>query len=469
MKNHILLLLLFGLIVSCSQQKETEAVNDTINIQLNENAQKIDLTIVALYKDGLDYTRDTSYTDSSGMASFNLQNVGSDRVRLNINGKNLEAIVNPGSRLKIRFDEEEPSASATFNGDLENENTFLNRLSGLYTDYKEQTDYYKVTPDVFIEAINLEKTELNSLLDDSKAELSNKYAAIFEGDINGRWALLNLNYRIRHPYYVKEDSTLVEEMPNYLGGIDLNNGNYIGSAAYEAFLNGFLRNAVSKRDSILNDEAGIAEQMDLTYSTISEVFTDPKIIAFLKSSTVQNLFNYTGINENSEKMFNKLKTEINEEKYLVKTELVFNKWLPLSEGKPAPDFLSEDLDGKKYKLSDLKGKYVYIDVWATWCGPCRREIPYLKKLDSTYHDKNVVFMSVSIDATQEPWRKMVEEEQLKGLQTFTQGAWSSNLCKKYNINGIPRFILIDPNGNIVRANAERPSGKISEILDEKLI
>lgn len=127
--------------------------------------------------------------------------------------------------------------------------------------------------------------------------------------------------------------------------------------------------------------------------------------------------------------------------------------------KPSPTFDYVNYAGGKSKLEDFKGKYVYMDIWATWCGPCRAEIPYLKSLEEKYHDKNIVFVSISIDTQKdfEKWKKFVAEKELKGVQLFADNDWNSAFVKAYNIDGIPRFILVDPNGIIVNANAPRPS------------
>ena len=126
---------------------------------------------------------------------------------------------------------------------------------------------------------------------------------------------------------------------------------------------------------------------------------------------------------------------------------------------PAPSFDYINYAGGKSTLADFKGKYVYIDAWATWCGPCRAEIPFLKAKEEMYHDKNIVFLSISIDTQKdfEKWKKFVGEKELKGVQLFADNDWKSEFVKAYNIDGIPRFILVDPKGMTVNANAPRPS------------
>lgn len=134
----------------------------------------------------------------------------------------------------------------------------------------------------------------------------------------------------------------------------------------------------------------------------------------------------------------------------------------------APSFDYVNFKGGKSKLEDFRGKYVYIDLWATWCGPCRAEIPFLKKTEEKYHDKNIVFMSISIDkqADMEKWRKMVKEKELGGVQLFADNDWNSKFVTDFGVTGIPRFILIDPNGKVVNADAPRPSSpELASVLD----
>jgi thiol-disulfide isomerase/thioredoxin len=128
-------------------------------------------------------------------------------------------------------------------------------------------------------------------------------------------------------------------------------------------------------------------------------------------------------------------------------------------GKPSPGFNLENYNGGKTSLKSLRGKYVYIDVWATWCGPCIRQIPALKKVEEQYKGKNIAFVSMSIDKKKDKakWRKMIKEKKLGGIQLFSENDWNSKFVRDYQITGIPRFILIDPKGNIVDADAPRPT------------
>ena len=138
----------------------------------------------------------------------------------------------------------------------------------------------------------------------------------------------------------------------------------------------------------------------------------------------------------------------------------------MGKGKPSPVFENyKDVKGGVKSLASFKGKYVYIDVWATWCGPCIQQIPYLQGLEKEYHGKNIEFVSISTDesqrsggtweAAEQKWRDFVKAKSLTGVQLWAGEDFAFQ--QAYQINAIPRFILISPEGTIVEANAPRPS------------
>ena len=129
------------------------------------------------------------------------------------------------------------------------------------------------------------------------------------------------------------------------------------------------------------------------------------------------------------------------------------------------DFTYENTSGEAVSLSSFKGSLVYVDVWATWCGPCKAEIPYLKTLEQDYHEQNIVFLSVSVDTDKDLWLKMVEEEALSGVQLWADG-WSQ-ITKDYAIFGIPRFMLFSEDGKVISNDAPRPSNEETRELFDK--
>jgi len=155
--------------------------------------------------------------------------------------------------------------------------------------------------------------------------------------------------------------------------------------------------------------------------------------------------------------------EYEKENQLIKEQLATARGTEngLSELKnhPAPDFEFKNDKGGTTKLSSLKGKILYIDIWAVWCGPCRTEIPYLKRLEDEFKNKAIEFVSISIDEPKdtEKWRKFVTEKDLKGIQLLAENAWQTQWIKYFKITGIPRFIIIGTDGKVLDPDAPRPS------------
>lgn len=137
-------------------------------------------------------------------------------------------------------------------------------------------------------------------------------------------------------------------------------------------------------------------------------------------------------------------------------------------GNPAPDFSFQNTKGKNTSLNKYKGKVLVLDFWASWCGPCRKEIPNMKKYYAEYKDKGVEFLSVSIDAKKEAWTKALNEEQMPWQQGWTTDAGKVAM-DLYQFGGIPFILVIDKDGNIYRKNVRGEGIKtaIEDVLSGK--
>jgi len=134
----------------------------------------------------------------------------------------------------------------------------------------------------------------------------------------------------------------------------------------------------------------------------------------------------------------------------------------------SPPFSYEGVDGKIITQEDIMGKLVYIDLWATWCGPCVREIPYFDTLQDAFKDREILFVSICQNDTKERWKQAVEVKNLKGLQLFAAGD-GGQFYEDYQVTGIPRYIILDKVGIIVDSDAKRPSDKSLAIELEELL
>ena len=122
-------------------------------------------------------------------------------------------------------------------------------------------------------------------------------------------------------------------------------------------------------------------------------------------------------------------------------------------GSMAPDFTLNDPDGHPVKLSSLRGKCVLIDFWASWCGPCLREAPNVKRVYDKYHDKGFEVLSVSIDEDKEAWVNAIQKHQLTWLHVSSLKGWQCPVARLYQVSGVPAMFLLDRDGRIVSTNA----------------
>ena len=141
----------------------------------------------------------------------------------------------------------------------------------------------------------------------------------------------------------------------------------------------------------------------------------------------------------------------------------------LAEGKIAPEFSFPTPDGKKMLgPQDFKGKILVLDFWASWCGPCRAEIPHLKEAYKEYSNKGVAFFSVSIDKDNAAWRKAMKEENMPWAQVQAPKA-GKDVMKQYQFSGIPYILVLDKEGKIVAKNlwGKALTDKLEELLSGK--
>ncbi|AFM02811.1 thiol-disulfide isomerase-like thioredoxin [Bernardetia litoralis DSM 6794] len=121
-------------------------------------------------------------------------------------------------------------------------------------------------------------------------------------------------------------------------------------------------------------------------------------------------------------------------------------------------------------LAEHKGKVIYVDFWATWCPPCRGEMPSSQKLHTQFEDKDVVFLYISFDRAAEAWKKGVEKMDIKGVHYYPSADANQAVSTKYGITSIPRYMLVDKTGKVINQNAPRPSSGqvIAGLIEQNL-
>lgn len=363
----------------------------------------------------------------------------------------------PGKSLSLHTDMNSFDESLKYEGTLAAENNFLafkmlneQEMSGNPSNF--------FTQDVisFKEQVSAFKKEMLAALDKTTASKSFKEKE--KQNIEYAYLVNLAQYPEAYSFFTKENIQIPEEFAQEINEVDLNDEkNYISIPSY--------KDLVLFRNSTKIDQAKDAGEVENIISSIKS--------QKIKDDIMSNLLMYTisSGGDNSQAYYEIVEKYAKDEKLKERATKEFESVKRLLPGNPSPEFIFPDINGEDVALSDLKGKLVYIDVWATWCVPCLQEIPSLKQLESDYHGKDIEFVSMSIDQKKdfEKWQNMVKEKELKGIQIFADNDWSSQFVRAYNINGIPRFILLDREGKIINADAPRPSNAgIRTLIDENI-
>lgn len=138
-------------------------------------------------------------------------------------------------------------------------------------------------------------------------------------------------------------------------------------------------------------------------------------------------------------------------------------------GSTAYPFKLQGIDGNTIALKEYKGKYVFLDFWASWCGPCRREVPNVAKMYKALKGKDFEVIGISIDNKEDAWKNAVKEMKMTWPQACDLEAWNSLVARKYNVQAVPRTILIDPEGKVIGIDlrGEDLTKKVKELMKKK--
>lgn len=231
----------------------------------------------------------------------------------------------------------------------------------------------------------------------------------------------------------------------------------------------FMKSTVRKL-GLLMYRGAVEDREKLAVRYILEHVQEPETRAYLLDLNIMPILLVHGIVGN-EKYVDIYRENIADSAYLAKLETVIQTYAKVAAGQPCPDFCLKDIHGKEVRLADLRGKYVYIDLWATWCGPCKGEMPSLAVLEKEFADKDITFVSISIDRNKDIdlWKKTVADMKLGGIQLHLAEDWA--WLKNFMPNGmsVPRFILLDREVKIIDANMTPPSDKATKQKFEDLL
>lgn len=446
----LLLLSIFISLISCAKEEKpidyaifNGKITNTDGGKFSIGNSEKKLTEITLNEDG-------TFSDT-------LQNIAMGYYTFKYANESSQLFLKPGYNLTLNLNPQEFDESIVYEGNGSLENNFLaqkllnDEALGELNSYRylgnlEESDFIQK-----MDSIKKLQSEFLAKQKDLEADFKSFEEAGIVYNHANRLNQFEAYKRsvTKNPYF-----NVSENYPDFNAGLNLEDEKLIVVNNYKFYLKNYYSDKASefaKSDSIDEDLAFL--------QVVSNQVKSPKIKNDLLYSSAKYGITYTNDVQKYYDIF--IANSTNDDRNKQMTEQ-YNKLIKLSKGEASPKFVDyENFGGGTTSLDDLKGKYVYVDVWATWCGPCKAEIPSLKEVEKKYHDKNIVFVSMSVDKKNDydKWRKMIVDEKLSGTQLFAPNDWNSDFVTNYSILGIPRFILIDPAGNIVNPNAPRPSSE----------
>ena len=345
----------------------------------------------------------------------------------------------PGKGLDVIWDMRPSGLEIEFAGDGADKNNFIN---GKETRVPVMGDF-GLKEDEFLEKIDQYIADNNKVLEskgfDKVFQEKEKTRLLY--DVCGILWQYAQNRDCSEEYIAKMKSLMVEE--DWLLQLDSYTNFMEGAVAY------FAGKALENQEN-----ASVKEK---TLNVLNYVLSNIKSQAvkeYLVASFSISYIDSEGVDDAEEvkAIFNK---EVTNSVMQAAFNSLYAQGSSVAKGSKAHGFKYLDINGKEVSLSDLKGKYVYIDVWATWCAPCREEYPHLQMLEKAFQGTNISFVSISTDQDEAKWKQTVKDEKMGGIQLHTGG--DEDFLNAFRVKGIPRFILINPEGRIENANMTRPS------------
>lgn len=393
-------------------------------------------------------TKDSTYStalDSTGSAIAVLaENVQPGYASVNYGRVRIPVYIEPGKSFDLALKIDGRQVIPSFTGEGAKKNEYLNgkSLKSFYPDFKaDEND--------FIASLEEQEKVLNAGLD--SMGFDSQFNQLEKKRIHYMLYAYLPMYSSYHPYYAQDkEYKPSEHYYDVLKAAIVEEEALMGMSEYKDALSGLISINASKDMVSYDPLVSVKNQLDYIQNNIkspvvAEHFVDEYVTAYVGRSGVDHLSEIAPVYH----------AKVTSADKKAKLQELCDKWAKIAKGQPSPEFKYQDINGKEVSLADLAGKYVYIDVWATWCGPCRGELPHLQKLEHQFKNNNISFVSLSCDQDKAAWEKVVKEEKLGGIQLHSGG--DGAFMDAYMIRGIPRFILLDREGKILAADMTRPS------------
>lgn len=384
------------------------------------------------------------------------------------NNQFLRVFAREGSQIEIKSEADDFVESAVLNDKRYSYIDYIKKKSNVVNSFwRNPPMIYSLPISEYRKQIDSINTVYQNLFQDYKSTNESDWVAVEAITLKYNYLESFMIYPIYFKLNTGEEAKLGLEFLNYEKEIEFNDPFLLASEKYKVFLLDYLRIKAKERikvDERLETSSDFKLLLEAQLLLIEELIKDSEIKTFFIFKSIADHIKRFGGEDIVNTYNGFLKNNNVKHNYKAKMIDLFESSKLLMTGKPAPDFELEDLEGKRHKFKDLIAKSMYIDVWATWCIPCLKEAEPFEELSKQF--KNIQFISISMDTDKDSWKEKVKQHNSNAIQHFNAvGAFESDFSKMYKIQALPRFILIDETGNIVNANALKPSSKrISNLL-----
>ena len=435
MKRIILFLAVAMAAVSCSSSKQT-----TLTFNVADQTAK---EIVLVYNGQINPV----VLDEAGSASVDMSGVDAVYAKL-FYGRNFKWIyVEKGDVASVSFNGKDFNGTFAFDGKKAPAVEYLNRVK--LTALPDED--YALPFDGFLTKTLAKENDAVSLMKANNLAGTGNFRHMEEGRIKYAYGATLLMYPMAHRMMAGDMSYApAQEYYDVIESYFVEDEGWVDVEEYRSFI----AEAAHVLDAANRHERALYPKTVAQMKYIAGRFASEKVRNTLLHDLAATYVECHGIADIQE-LENIYYTYVKDETMLADYKAKHDKWNLSMPGKPSPEISAVDINGKSWTLADFRGKYIYIDMWATWCAPCRREMPYLKALEEKFHDAQIVFLGLSTDSDKAKWEAMVKEGGLTGVQLYLGS--QSSFQKAYQIDGSPRFILIDKEGKIVNNNMSRPS------------
>ncbi|MDA3910922.1 MAG: TlpA disulfide reductase family protein [Bacteroidales bacterium] len=455
----ILAAVILLLVFSCNNKEEKQKPNSQESLIQGEILHPKDYPIIIRQGAKID----SITPDTNQNFSFTLQIDAPQYIQFKYRRKSFPLYVYPGDSIQLSYDDENTKTPFEFSKGNTAPSLYLTEMTLFQQNSPTFSDLlYEMDIDSFLIKSEITKNEMSDLLDLwSETITDDDFIEKESKRIN--FLFYNLNFRYKDYFTYFSEDTLALDSVNFFDfadNLDINDEDALGFDSYPTAIINYI-NYQMEEEKIESYETMVQEQIELVQKEI----TNQAVKEAVLYQIIIDYGRYNGF-EAIEQAYQEFINQAADEYRIENLKRLYQRWDKIKQGENAPEFSYPDIKGDSISLADFRGQILYIDVWATWCGPCRVEIPAFTELVNEYSNEPVQFLSVSVDENKTAWIKFIEEEAPDWPQTFT-GGWDCSICEDYFIKGIPRFILIDAEGKIIDATAPRPSSdEIRPLLDE---